>query len=204
VRRAAVPLLLAVALAAAPSAGAAPDTRTYRIADVKLSFAVPATWVRLTLRDGVGSAGERLRRESPHLAMIHEAMTRAVPAARLVAYDPSTRRGFVTNVNVIVTRVPAGLGFDQYLRLTRAELLQLPGLVASPAVRATTLPAGPAARSHLRATVVVDGRRVVGDVTQFAFLRDGRSIVLSFTSAATAAARNAPVVARSAASIRFG
>ena len=67
-----------------------------------------------------------------------------------------------------------------------------------------TLPAGRAVRTHLRAGVVVKGRTVVADLNQFAFLRNGRSIVVTFTTAVAKARQTAPVIARTSKSIRFG
>ena len=77
-------------------------------------------------------------------------------------------------------------------------------MVGTPSVKVVTLPAGRAVRTHLRAGVVVKGRTVVADLNQFAFLRDGRSIVVTFTTAVAKARQTAPVIARTSKSIRFG
>ena len=82
--------------------------------------------------------------------------------------------------------------------------MQVPGLVGSPSAKAVTLPAGRAVRTHLRAGVVVKGHSVIGDLNQFAFLRKGRSVVITFTTADAAAKKTAPVIARASKSIRFG
>ena len=82
--------------------------------------------------------------------------------------------------------------------------MQVPGLVGTPSVKAVTLPAGRAVRTHLRAAVVVKGRSVVGDLNQFAFIRHGRSIVITFTTSAANAKKTAPVIARTSRSIKFG
>lgn len=201
-RRVAVLLALLVAVVVA-APGHAGDTRTLRVAEVRLSFAVPKSWVTVNARDVAGAAGKALRRENPQLASILDALSQPGSPVRLLAFDPATLGGFLTNVNVVVVRVPGGVSFAEYQRLTKAELDRFPSLVAAPTVRAVTLPAGRAVRTHFRATVVTGGRRVVSDISQFAFLRSGRSVVITFTTG-TAAAKAAPVIARAARTIRFG
>ncbi len=91
-----------------------------------------------------------------------------------------------------------------YLQATKAELLRLPGLVGTPSVRAVTLPPGRAVRTHLRVGVVVKGHTVVADLNQVAFLRNGRSIVITFTTSAANAKKTAPVITRTSKSIKLG
>jgi hypothetical protein len=197
-------VLLAVLSAVVAAPAGAGDVRMLRVPDVKLSFAVPKSWVTVDAREVASAAGNELRRENPELASILDAMARPGSPVRLLAFDPATLGGFLTNVNVVVTRVPRGLDLAEYQRLSTAELRRLPGLVGSPSVRVVTLRAGRAVRTHVRAAVVVHGRRVVADINQFAFLRGGRSIVITFTSGVAAARKTAPTIARTAASIRLG
>ena len=157
-RRLALALVLLVSLAAATAATAAAPTRTLRVADVKLSFAVPKSWISLNPRDVASAAGKELRRENPQLGAILDQLARPGSPVRLVAFDPATAGGFLTNVNVVVTRIPSSVSFDVYLQATRAELLRVPGLIGTPSAKAVTLPAGRAVRTHLRAGVVVKGR----------------------------------------------
>ncbi len=203
-RRLALALLLTISLAGTTAAAAAAPTRTLRVADVKLSFAVPRSWVSLDPRTVAGAAGKELRRENPQLAAILDQLAKPGSPVRLVAFDPATVGGFLTNVNAVVTPVPSSVSLGVYLRATKAELQRVPGLVGTPSVKVVTLPAGRAVRTHLRAGVVVKGRTVVADLNQFAFLRDGRSIVVTFTTAVAKARQTAPVIARTSKSIRFG
>jgi hypothetical protein len=199
-RRLVLALVLAAVVAAPAGAG---DVRTLRVPDAKLSFTVPKAWITVDARDVASAAGNELRRENPELASVLDAMAKPGSPVRLLAFDPATLGGFLTNVNVVVTRVPGGIDLAEYQRLTAAELQRLPGLVGTPSVKAAKLPAGRAVRTHVRAAVVVHGRRVVADINQFAFLRAGRSIVITFTSGVAAARKTAPTIARAAASMRF-
>jgi hypothetical protein len=203
-RRTLLALVTLVALVAVSVAAAATPTRTLRVADVKLSFAVPRSWVSVDPRTVAGNAGKELREENPQLGAILDELAKPGSPVRLVAFDPATISGFVTNVNVVVTRVSSSLTFTLYRHATLAELRRVPGLVGTPTATAVTLPAGRAVRTHLRASVVIKGRRLVADLNQIAFLRGGRSIVVTFTTAVAAATRTAPVIARASRSIRFG
>jgi hypothetical protein len=203
-RRLALLLIVTVSLAGTAAATAAAPNRTLRVADVKLSFAVPRSWISVDARNVAGAAGKELRRENPELAAILDQLARPGSPVRLMAFDPATAGGFVSNVNVVVTPIPSGVSFAAYLQATKSELIRVPGLIGTPSARAVTLPAGRAVRTHLRAGVVVSGRNVVGDINQFAFLRNGRSIVVTFTTAAANARKAAPVVTRASKSIRFG
>jgi hypothetical protein len=203
-RRKTLTLLLVVSLVLTAAAAAATPTRTLRVADAKLTFAVPKSWASVDPRTVASSASKELRRENPQLGAILDELARPGSPVRLVAFDPATSGGFVTNVNVVVTRVPSSLGFDAYRLAILGELRRVPGLVGTPTATAVTLPAGRAVRTHVRASVVVKGRTLVADLNQIAFLRDGRSIVITFTTAVAAARKTAPVIARASKSIRFG
>ena len=85
-RRFALALLLTISLVATTAATAAAPTRTLRVADVKLSFAVPRSWVSLDPRTVASAAGKELRRENPQLAAILDQLAEAGlagPARRL-------------------------------------------------------------------------------------------------------------------------
>jgi hypothetical protein len=192
-----------VASTLVPAAIAADDTRTLRVADVGLSFAVPKSWVSVNARDVAGQAGDRLRKENPQLGAILDTLARPGSPVRLFAFDPETLGGIVTNVNVLVTPAPRGVSFAEFLRVLRAELQRLPGIVGTPGLRTVSLRAGRAARTHVRAGVILSGQRKVGDLTQFAFLRDGHSIVVTFTTSVAAASKTAPLITRVSRSIRF-
>lgn len=198
-------LVAAAAVLAAALAGVATaaDTRVVRVPAVGLRFSIPAAWQSVDPRLAASEAGKALRKENPQLAGLIGEIDRPGSPVKLVAFDKKPIDGFTTNVNVVVTDVPRSATFDQYLAATRSELGQLPGIVRPPTVRSLQLPGGRAVRTQLRLGVKVNGRQVVAEISQFAFLRDGKSIVISFTAVASAAARLAPTFNRAGRSIRF-
>ncbi len=192
---------LALALVAVATAQA---NRTLRVPSVGLSFNVPKSWKTVDARSAASEAGRKLRQENPQLASLLDTIAQPNSPVKLLAFDPVPVANFSTNVNVVVTTIPAGVSFATYKQATASELAGLPGLVGTPSVREARLPAGQALRTKLRAGVVVGGKTKIAEINQVAFLRGRKSIVVTFTTAASNAGRFAAVVNRGAFSIRFG
>ncbi|MFN0155815.1 MAG: hypothetical protein ACKVUT_15685 [Gaiella sp.] len=203
-RRLSLTLIAAIAvLLAAAAVTSAADTRTLRVPSVGLSFSVPKSWRTVDARVAAGQAGRTLRKENPQLAGLLDTIAQPNSPVKLLAFDPKPVDNFSTNVNVVVSPVPSTATFDQLRQATADELGKLPGLIGTPTVWVTTLPAGRTIRTKLRAGIVVDGKTKVAEINQMAFLRSAKSIVVTFTTIASNAKRFKPVVNAGARSIRF-
>jgi hypothetical protein len=193
-------LATATAVAAAPLAKV---TRT-KVPAAGLSLALPTSWKRVDAQTAGQIAKETLAQENPQLAGILAELDRPGTGLVFFAFDPKGAEQFATNVNIVVSRIPAGVTLAQLVAASKSELSGIPGRVGRVTAVAATLPGGPAAHSIVDVAVSNKGKKVVARVTQYAFLRPGRSVVVSFTTRKTGSARYAPTFAAAAHSVRFG
>jgi hypothetical protein len=205
VRRAAVLVAVALGLAAAaaPLAAAAPPLTRHTVPGVGVTLSVPSSWVAVDYREVLTQGViDRLSRENPKLAFLFRALRQG--GIKFVAADPIVRGGFQTNVNVVVGTVPAGLTPATYRQALVTQLGALPSVQGRVAVNAVTLPtAGPGVRLSYRLQLVVQGRRLVTKTLQYAFLRDNRSIIVTYTTTPASAGAYTSTFTRSANSIRL-
>lgn len=197
-------LLASALVALLVAADAASAVTPRRVPSAGMTIAVPSTWKAVDAVAAASAAGAALRKENPQLAAILDQLSRPGSVIKLFAFDPAGAERFATNVNVVVTTLPAGVTFAQYLASARSELSLLPQRVGPASSRAVELPAGRAVRSQVKLGVIVDGRRILTAITQWAFLRPGKSVVVTFTTIPARSARYRPVFATAARSIRFG
>lgn len=200
--RSLVLVLVAGALGAAlvTTAAAAGRFERHSVRGQGVSLAVPASWVAVdaSLPD---AAVEKLRRENPKLAPYLGQLSGPSSAAKFLALDPAVRNGFATNVNVVVAPIPA-VAFDVY----RAAIVrEIQGIVGPAKVDHRPVAIGGARGVRIsypfRITV---GRTYTVATLQYAFPRQGRSVVVTYTTLPGQKSRYASTFARSAASIRFG
>lgn len=196
--RLAAALLACATLAAAGLA--ADGFRRHAVPGEGVSLAVPASWIVADSRLPAAVV-DRLIRENPRLEPFLRPLSSGRSPMKFIALDPVVRNAFATNVNVVVTPVPAGLGFADYRRALHAELR---ALGARRVRRGVAVVAGArAVRVEYRFDLSLGTRRTV-QTLQYGFLRPGRSVVVTYTTLPSLAARYAATFRRSAASIRFG
>ena len=160
------------------------------------SIAVPKEWRSLDASDVLrGPAIKRFKRENPAAAAAIDALAQPGSPMKLVAFDPSGG-DFATNVNVLVTRIPADAAFATW---TRAETAQLAAL------KPTNLRKGPVQlrpgkgyRLAYRARLTIRGvpRRLA--LHQYMVKRGPFLYVVTFTTTAERDPRLAPTFERSA------
>jgi hypothetical protein len=195
--------LVAVVAASAAIAGTAVGADRLERHVVKgqgLSLAVPASWIAVDSRVPAHVV-ERLSRENPRLAQFMQGLAQPNSPMKFIALDPVVRNGFATNVNVVVAPVPAGVTFSDYRRGLVAELRTLVGTgrIAQSVVTIAGV-RGLRVRYSFQLRL---GRTFTVRTLQYAFLRQGRSIVVTYTTLPSSAARYEATFQRSAASIRF-
>jgi hypothetical protein len=205
VRRAALLVAAAATLAvtAAPAAPAAKPLTRHVVPGVGVSLAVPGSWIAVDHREVLTKEViERLSRDNPELASLFSALKSG--GVKFVAADPKVRGGFATNVNVVVASAPPGMTQAGYRRALVTQIGAIPSVKGPVASAAVTLPTGPAVRLRYNLQLMVQRRRLVTETLQYAFLRGGRSIVVTYTTTPESGAAYAPTFSRSARSIRLG
>jgi hypothetical protein len=197
-RRAAVALALIVLAASAVSTAVAADRR-HVVPGQGISLTMPASWV--ATEKGVSPAVlAQMARENPKLAPFVRALGGSSSPMKFIAFDPNVRSAFATNVNVVVTPAPSGISFAQYRQALVAGLRQIVTGKISQSV--TTIGGAQALRASYRLRLSL-GRTVTVQTLQYAFLRPGRSVVITYTTLPEFKGRYAATFGRSAASIRF-
>lgn len=192
---------LVAALAAVSLVGQAVGAERFKRHAVRgqgVSLAIPAAWRAIdaslpesTLRD--------LERRNPKLAPYIRQLSGPNSAAKFLAFDPTLRSGFATNVNVVAVAIPS-VSFAQYRTALVAEIRSIAG--STPKSSVVTIGGQQALRLDYRLRLTVSTPITV-QTLQYAFHRPGRSVVVTYTTLPALKSRYAVTFARSAASIRF-
>jgi hypothetical protein len=200
-------VLLALGLAAAVLAGSAAGAQQSGAVDFErhavpghgMSLTVPAPWVVVDSRLPQ-SVVDRLSRENPRLAPFLVGLSQPGSPIRFIALDPEVRDSFATNVNVVVVPVSGNLSLSQYQNALASELRT----VAAKSLQKSLVTVGGvrAVRLNYRFQLSL-GRTFTVQTLQYAFLRSGKSIVVTYTTLPSHAARYRATFKRSAGSIRF-
>jgi hypothetical protein len=193
---------LALVSAAAVLAGSAVGAQRFKHHTVPaqgMSLSVPAAWVVVDSRlpkDVV----DQLSRENPKLAPFLSGLSRPGSPIKFIALDPAVRGGFATNVNVVNVPLSASLTFTQYQNALAGELRS----VGAKNLRKSLVTIGGvrAVRLSYRFQLTLGATYSV-QTLQYAFLRSGRSLVVTYTTLPSQNARYVQTFKQSAESIRF-
>jgi hypothetical protein len=202
-RRSSLALAMFVIAVGVANAGAA-DTVRRSVPAAGLSLAVPSTWRVLDAKTAKSAATKGLAKENPQLASILKELDNPGTGIAFFAFDPQGAKTFATNVNIVVSQIPAGVTLAQYYAAAADELRRIPGRVGGTPSRIVRLPGGSAVHSVVDIGLTSQGKRLVARISQWAFLRPRASVVLSFTTRAATAKRYNARFTQSARSVRFG
>ncbi len=195
-----VAVLFLLAAGIAGSALGAEKYRRYVVRGEGISIAVPASWA--ATEGGVSRAIlERLARENPKLAPFVRGLGGPNSPMKFIALDTRVRDAFATNVNVVVVPVPNGITFAQYRQTLLAELRPIVG--STPIEQSVATIHGVAAARFRYRLQLAFGRKITVQTLQYAFLRPGRSVVVTYTTLPKLTSTYAATFKRSAAAIRF-
>ena len=189
-RRAA--FLVMIAACVAVGVATASGTSRHPIPTAGISLATPSSWRAVDSKAVLASKGvQNLLKENPQLASIINQVAGADSPVKFLSFDPHVTDRFATNVNVVVSAVPANVSLGALAAAIAAQLKTLPGLTGTIATSTVKLPIGPASRSTFQLTVVTNGKKLVVQTLQYAFLRKGQSIVVTFSTTPNQSARRA-------------
>jgi len=192
--------LVALAAVLVGSAVGATKLERHAVKGEGLSLAVPAPWIVV---DGQLPPGvvDRLAHENPKLAPYVSALRSPSSPMKFIALDPTLAGGFATNANVVAAAIPSGMSFAAY---RRELVLEIRNLVQGPiAQNVLTIHGAKAVRLRYHLRLSVGGKSLTVQTLQYAFLRNGRSVVVTYTTLPRLARRYARTFASSAATIRF-
>jgi hypothetical protein len=164
----------------APEAVVGDGLTRYEITSGRFSIGVPETWHATTSTQMQKASFKRFADQNPAFAAYAAAVSKKNSPFKFFAYDPVVRKRFATNLNVVVTPVPEGVTPEKYKRSALAEAKALADSRLDSSE--VDLPAGKALRIEYRARFLLNGRRKAIATTQYAFLLDKKSYVLTYTT----------------------
>ena len=198
-------VLLATLAAVAAPAGAQPDWERHQGGGFSLEL--PASWADQKDRARLLREVRRLSGDDPTLAALMDnllAAGNANVAVKMIAFDlapSSLRNGFATNLNVVSERT--ALPLAAWRREALKQLAQV-DFVAQPIWwRMVTLPAGKAVRLNYKARFKVGGKRLDTAIMQYALVKNGAAVILTYTTLPKLEKGYRATFERSARSLRF-
>jgi len=153
------------------------------VAQPSFSIALPRHWRFFDSR--TSGAASRVAGHNAGLRTELRLLGRADSPIKLIGLDPSDGRTFRTSMNVIQTRVPSSLSFDQLAR-TEAAQIELVSRVSDMRQERTAVPGGRTLHLSYRA-------RSHAVVHQYFVKHEGLLYVLTYTTAPAGAARYAKI-----------
>jgi hypothetical protein len=173
-------------LAGCGSAGSPKTPKGFTVRTVeepRFSIALPQAWRSLDGRSD--AAAKDLAVQNRDVRAELDVLSRADSPLKLIGIAPGDGHGFRTNMNVLETRVPTGLGFEQLSR-NEAKQIKLAAHVTHMRQNETELPAGRALRLRYRAPS--------GAVVHQYFVRHGKFLyIVTYTTSRAAASRYAKI-----------
>ncbi|HEX9381066.1 MAG TPA: hypothetical protein VF891_06175 [Gaiellaceae bacterium] len=183
-------LLLAVGCGGSKASGShparyaeTPDGFTVRhVRDEGFSIALPTGWRSIDASTAMtGSSAKQFERDNPAAAGAVEALARPNSPMKFVAID-SAGLEFATNVNVLVSRIPADASFERW---TSAETAQIAALSPTHLTKGSIqLPAGQGFRLRYHARLAIRGTPRDLAIHQYMLKRGPFLYVITFTTAA--------------------
>jgi hypothetical protein len=168
---------------------AIPDGFTVRtVAKPAISLALPRHW--RSFGDTSHASAQSIAGGNQRLRLELETLAQSDSPIKLIGVDPSGGLRSATNMNVLQTRVPSSISFDEMARIEATQIRRASGIERIEQ-ETTDVPAGRALHLtyHPRATALV----------QQYFVRHGDFLyVLTYTSPSRAGARSAAIFDESA------
>lgn len=178
-----------------------------RVGAEGFGVALPPNWQDVPT-SSADEALKELREANPAIASMVEGQLGGTLSAfiKLLAFDlesPTLAEQFVTNMNVVVAPVPAGIRFEDFVEANLSQLRSVPGLAGEVETRTVTVPAGQAAVVRSRLTLQGPGGETIAAITQYLLVRETRGYILSFSTTPTHEASYTETFTRIANTFRY-
>ena len=166
------------------------------VRDEGFAIAIPKEWRSLDASTALsGASAKQFARDNPAAAGAVEALAQPNSPMKFVAVDPAGV-AFATNVNVLVSRIPAKVSFKRW---TKAEAAQIAALKPTQLRKGTVqLAAGKAYRLAYHARLRIRGTPRELAIHQYMIKRGPFLYVVTFTADARDEGRFAKTFERSA------
>jgi hypothetical protein len=200
-RRALLPLLAVLAFAGCGGGG----EETTRHAVAGFSLAVPSDWEAVKAGQALSSEkAEEFRRDNPEIERYIDAVSGPDSPVKFLAFDPDVEEDFATNVNVVVITLGEELSLTEWALAAKREIRALETRRGELRDASEDFPQGEALRLDYEQEFRfgTDVRTVA--TTQYGFVEDARSFVLTFTTLPEQSDAYADVFRAVAASFRIG
>jgi hypothetical protein len=153
------------------------------VKDQGFSIALPKKWRSLDAHEALSSGSMKsFEQANPTLATQIQALAQPNSPLKLLAIGPGGHGTFVTNLNVIVTRIPSNLGFDDWTSTEVAEIQKV-STVKDVNQEKTQLQPGQALHLGYRASFNRSGGSFEVFVHQWMLKDEGFLYILTFTTA---------------------
>jgi hypothetical protein len=186
--------------AAAPGLPAGFTVRVVK--EQRFSIALPKRWRSIDGRQALRGGLDDFKKANPQLAGALDGLARPNSPLKLLALDPSDRGDFLTNVNVLVTRIPPSISFEEW---TSAEVAEIRRAVGANGLQREELQLPPGRALHLtyRATFNRTGGTFTALIDQYMVKKEGSLYIISYTTKPSSYAQERRIFADSARSFRL-
>jgi hypothetical protein len=166
------------------------------------SIALPKRWRSIDGRQALRGGLDDFKKANPQLAGALDGLARPNSPLKLLALDPSDRGDFLTNVNVLVTRVPSSISFEEW---TAVEVGEIRRAVSVEGFRRedVQLPPGRALHLTYRAKFNRAGGAFTALIDQYMVKKEDSLYIISYTTKPSTYARERQIFADSARSFRL-
>lgn len=172
------------------------------VEDQGFSIAFPKDWRSIDARAALSGGLAAFKKANPQIGAAAEGLARPNSPVKLMAIDPSSAADFATNVNVLVTPIPAGISFEDWTAAQVSEIRNVP-TVKRFAREETQLRPGRALHLTYRASFNRPGGAFVALIEQYMVKRDDSLYILTYTTKPSSHPRERKVFADSARSFRL-
>lgn len=173
------------------------------VKDQGFSIALPKAWQSLDANESLNSDEmQKFRKVNPELEAEIQALAQPNSPIKLLAVGPEREGGFVTNLNVLVTRIPSGVSYEDWSSAEVGELKKVP-TIKGLTEEETTLAPGRTLHVTYRASFNRQGGRFVAFIDQHLVKKDASLYVITFTTTPQLLARLRPTFAQSVRTFRL-
>jgi hypothetical protein len=173
------------------------------VRDQGFSIALPKDWESIAAHEALNSeAMQKFRRANPEVNAELQALAQPNSPIKLLAIGPEGEGGFLTNLNVLVTPIPADITYEQWSSSELAQLKKVP-TIKGMTQEEIALPAGRGLHVSYRATFNRQGGRFTAFIDQYLVKKGSSLYVVTFTTTPRLRARLSPTFSKAARTFRL-